>query len=173
VPLSVILLPAPHHFTTARRLENYNLSLDLGFLGSDGNRVLLIEGESPHLLWLRDVSSSTPLAALVPLDDSVGLRVAGLLRFLRRLDSRPADPIPKAWAITARLRVRLPLMLRALDGHYARASYREIARVLYGSDAVARYPWKTSSVRGQTIRLVKDAIALMEGGYRKLLRGNR
>ncbi len=172
VPLSVILVPAPLQFTTAR-LDKYNLSLDRGFLGSDGNRVLPIEdGVAPHL-WLRGASTSTPLAALVPLDDSVGLRLAGLLRFQRRLDGRTAGPLPKAWAITERLRVRLLLMLRALDGHYTRASYREIARVLYGSDAVARYPWKTSSVRGQTIRLVKDAIAVMEGGYRKLLRGNR
>ena len=173
MPLSVILVPAPHHFTTARDLDRYKLSLDSGFVGSDGNRVLLIEGESPHLFWLRDASSSTPLAALVPLDDSVGLRVAGLLRFERRLHGRPAGPLPKAWAITGRSRVRLLLMLRALDGHYSRASYREIARVLYGPDAVARYPWKTSSVRGQTIRLVQDAVALVEGGYRKLLRGNR
>jgi hypothetical protein len=27
--------------------------------------------------------------------------------------------------------------------------------------------------RGQTIRLVKDAVVTMEGGYRKLLRGGR
>ena len=27
-------------------------------------------------------------------------------------------------------------------------------------------------VRGQTIRLVKDAIGMMRGGYRKLLRGD-
>lgn len=173
MPLSVILVPAPPHFTTARRLDRHNLSLDLGILGSDGNRVLLIEGESPHLLWLRDVSPSTPLAALVPLDGAVALRLAALLRFQRRLDGRPAGPLPKAWAITVRLRVRLLLMLRALDGHCTGASYREIARALYGRDAVARYSWKTSSVRGQAIRLVKDAIAVMEGGYRKLLRGNR
>lgn len=64
-------------------------------------------------------------------------------------------------------------MVRALDGHLSRASYREIAEALYGSDQVARYPWKTSSIRGQTIRLVKDAVATMNGGYRKLLRGER
>ena len=173
MPLSVILVPAPHHFANARRLEQYNLSLDFSFLGSDGNRVLLIEDGSAYHLWLRGASTSTPLAALVPLDGAVALRLAALLRFQRRLDGRPAGPLPKAWAITVRSRVRLHLMLRALDGHYTRASYREIARVLYGPDAVARYPWKTSSVRGQTIRLVKDAIAVMEGGYRKLLRGNR
>jgi hypothetical protein len=64
-------------------------------------------------------------------------------------------------------------MVRALDGHRAGASYREIAQTLHGPGAIARYPWKTSSVRGQTIRLVKDAAVIMEGGYRTLLRGSR
>ncbi len=64
-------------------------------------------------------------------------------------------------------------MIRALDGHLAGASYREIALALYGTQAVARFPWKTSSIRGQTIRLVTDAVAMMNGGYRKLLRGGR
>ena len=63
-------------------------------------------------------------------------------------------------------------MIRALDGHLADASYREIAGALFGTAAVTRYAWKTSSIRGQTIRLVKDAIATMRGGYRKLLRGD-
>jgi len=63
-------------------------------------------------------------------------------------------------------------MIRALDGHLAGASYREIAYALYGREAVARYAWKTSSIRGQTIRLVQDARRMMRGGYRKLLRGD-
>jgi hypothetical protein len=63
-------------------------------------------------------------------------------------------------------------MLRALDGHLERASYREIADALFGAEAVARYSWKTSSIRGQIIRLVKDATRMMKGGYRKLLAGD-
>jgi hypothetical protein len=114
-----------------------------------------------------------PIAALIPLDASVLPRLAGLLRFQRHLDGRPGGPLPPAWTITIRLRRRLVAMVRALDGRLAAASYREIAVVLYGRDAVAKYPWKTSSVRGQTIRLVKDAVATMEGGYRQLLRGSR
>jgi hypothetical protein len=41
-------------------------------------------------------------------------------------------------------------MLRALDGHLDQASYREIADALFGAEAVARYAWKTSSIRGQS-----------------------
>jgi hypothetical protein len=166
-------VPAPESFNTTRGLDASNLDPDFDYLVTDGNHVVLSEGESAHRLWLRDVSFGAPLAALVPLDDDVVLRIAGLLRFCRRLTGRPAGPLPQAWTISARLRIRLLLMLRALDAHLAQASYREIAQALYGPGVVARYPWKTSSIRGQTIRLVKDAIATMEGRYRKLLRANR
>ena len=111
------------------------------------------------------------MAAIIPLDESVLLRVAGLLRLQRRFAGKSPGPLPRGWDLTARLRQRLILMVRALDGHQAQASYREIALALFGPDAVAKYPWKTSSIRGQTIRLVKDAVVTMEGGYRKLLRG--
>jgi hypothetical protein len=114
-----------------------------------------------------------PMAALVPLDETVLLRLAGLLRLKRCLDRQPAGALPPAWRITARLRKRLLGMIRALDGHLEGASYRDIALALYGSGSVARYPWKTSSIRGQTIRLVADAVAMMNGGYRKLLRASR
>jgi hypothetical protein len=78
--------------------------------------------------------------------------------------------MPKSWEMTRRYRQRLALMVRALDGHLANASYREIADALYGAEAITRYAWKTSSIRGQTIRLVKDAVRMMKGGYRKILR---
>jgi hypothetical protein len=119
------------------------------------------------------VRIGTGLAAIIPLDETVLLRVAGLLRLQRRLAGGFVGPVPRGWELTARLRQRLVLMVRALDGHQAQASYREIALALYGQAAVARYPWKTSSIRGQTIRLVKDAVFIMEGGYRRLLRGSR
>lgn len=111
------------------------------------------------------------MAAVIPLDENVLLRIAGLLRLQRRFAGKSPGPVPRGWDLTARLRQRLILMVRALDGHQAQASYREIALALYGPAAVTSYPWKTSSIRGQTIRLVKDAVATMEGGYRKLLRG--
>jgi hypothetical protein len=63
------------------------------------------------------------------------------------------------------------LMLRALDGQLADASYREIAEVLFGARRLEHEPWKTSSLRDTTIRLVRGGLALMRAGYRKLLRG--
>jgi hypothetical protein len=139
---------------------------------ADGLHLLIEDADGDHRLWLPGASASDKLAAMVVLDDRFALRIAALIRFQRRLAGRPTGPLPKGWQITPRHRRRLALMLRALDGHLARASYREIADALFGSEAVARYAWKTSSIRGQTIRLVKDAVRTMKGGYRRLLRGD-
>ncbi len=73
--------------------------------------------------------------------------------------------------LTPRQRLRLVRMVRALDGHAAGASYREIAGVLFQPQRQPAAEWKTSHIRGQTIRLVKDAEALMRGGYLRLLAG--
>lgn len=64
-------------------------------------------------------------------------------------------------------------MLRAIDGRLAGASYREIAAVLL-DPTVANLPardWKGSAAHSRVYRLVKDALAFIHGGYRKLLRG--
>ncbi len=66
--------------------------------------------------------------------------------------------------------VRLVNTFRALDGHLSGASYRVIAECLFGSVRVDAEPWKSSSVRDATIRLVRNGVALMRGGYRKFLR---
>jgi hypothetical protein len=174
VPHSVILAPAPASFEDARRLVSADLAGQLiAYDGRDGRHVILQDLQGAHQLWLRDVQAGVGMAAIIPLDESVLLRVAGLLRLQRRLAGKLPGPVPRGWDLTARLRQRLILMVRALDGYQAQASYREIALALYGTAVLARYPWKTSSVRGQTIRLVKDAVVTMEGGYRKLLRGGR
>ena len=92
------------------------------------------------------------------------------LRFWRRIN-KPGSPLHEPFPLTKQQRDRLILMLRALDGHLDEASYREIAEVLFGARRMESEPWKTSSLRDRTIRLVRGGIALMESGYRKLLRG--
>lgn len=66
-------------------------------------------------------------------------------------------------------KARLIPALQALDGRQSGASYRAIARVLYGEDRIASEFWKTSSLRDTTIRLVRRGLFLMRGGYRRLL----
>lgn len=174
VPHSVILAPAPASFDDAHRLVPSDFAGQLiAYDGRDGRHVVVQDLQGAHRLWLRDLQAGMGMAAIIPLDETALFRVAGLLRLRRYFAGESPGPVPRGWDLTARLRQRLILMVRALDGYQAQASYREIALALYGRAAVARYPWKTSSIRGQTIRLVKDAVFTMEGGYRRLLRGGR
>jgi hypothetical protein len=64
-------------------------------------------------------------------------------------------------------------MLQAVDGRMNGASYREIAGVVYGVARVADEPWKTSALRDAVMDLVRDAFAMIEGGYLTLLRQRR
>jgi hypothetical protein len=61
------------------------------------------------------------------------------------------------------------LALRALDGRLAEASYRAIAGVLFGAARVPERGWKTHDLRDRTARLVRLGVAMMQGGYRRLL----
>jgi hypothetical protein len=74
---------------------------------------------------------------------------------------------------TARKIVRRIAVLRALDAWLAGASYRVLADELFGTDALPPSVWKTSSRRGQVIRLVATGRRLMIGGYRDLLKPPR
>jgi hypothetical protein len=172
LPPTVVLVTAPDCYPKARELAGVDLPSRTSAIYADGGHLVVEDASGDHHLWFRDVRAGQKLAALLPLDDDFRVRVLSLIRFQRRLTGRSSGPLPKAWQITRRHRQRLTQMVRALDAHLADASYREIADALYGAEAVRRYPWKTSSVRGQTIRLVKDAIGMMRGGYRKLLRGD-
>ena len=167
----VTLVAAPDYSEartlSASDIEDARVNLER----ADGRHVLIEDSEGDHRLWLPNIWIGDRLAGLVVLDDKFPLRISALQRLHRRLAGRAPGPLPKAWQITHRHRWRLALMLRALDGHLDQASYRDIADVLFGAEAVARYAWKTSSIRDQTIRLVKDAVRMMKGGYRKLLNG--
>jgi hypothetical protein len=171
--LGVTLVATPDRYSEAHQLSVSDVGDARADLQrADGRHVLLGDQEGDHRLWLSNAWIGDRLAGLVVLDHRFALRIAALQRLYRRLAGRSPGPLPKGWRITRRHRWRLTLMLRALDGHLDQASYREIAEALFGAEAVARYAWKTSSIRGQTIRLVKDAIQMMKGRYRKLLGGD-
>jgi hypothetical protein len=118
------------------------------------------------------IEMDTPVASVIPLDGNFNVRADAALRLWRLLTGerhgRPAE------LLTRRQRQQLVLAIRALDGHLAGATYREIAEVLFGT---ARVPtgssWKTHDLRGRTIRLVRRGLKLMRGGYLDLLRSTR
>jgi hypothetical protein len=85
---------------------------------------------------------------------------------------RPSSRSPEG--LTRNQQRRFALTLPALDGRLAGATYRDIARVLFG---VTRGPvgpaWKTHDLRDRTIRLVRTGLHFMRGGDLDLLRRRR
>lgn len=125
-------------------------------------------------LWLPDTEAVDRPAVILPLDEAFELRLDMTRRFHRRMHGHPAGPLPRALQITPMRRARLILLLHTLDFHLTGASRRTIAAALLdsGEAALPAIEWKSSATRRKTNRLVSDAIALMRGGYRRLLRGD-
>ncbi len=169
VPTAVLLATAPDGFKNAKPLNHALLSgAAARYDGTDGLHLLL---PGDHRLMLLEQNPNQPMAVVIPLDNDFLLRVAGALRFRRLLTDKDAGPPPRALHLTPRHRKRMIQMLHALDGHLSDATYREIASVIFGPKVVHETGWKTLPVRAQTIRLVKDAIAMMNRGYLQFLRG--
>jgi len=108
-----------------------------------------------------------PFAVLLPLDELFENRATAATRLWRGLAGRNPGPNPAALPRTRR--DRLILALRALDGRLADATYREIARVLFGEAGLPDRGWKSHDLRDRTIRLVRFGLSMMRSGYRRLL----
>jgi hypothetical protein len=132
---------------------------------------LLREHGGIRQLWMLDDAPPTaPFAAVIPFDAHLPQRVEAALHLWKSLTGPAPPPVAP---LTTQQRRRLILMLRALDGWQASASYREIAAALLDPlvQSQSRREWLTSSSRAQIRRLVRDAIRRMRGGYRDLLGG--
>jgi hypothetical protein len=112
---------------------------------------------------------NTPAAVVIPLDASFAARADAAVRLWRIATGRPTHGGPDR--LTQHQRRRLTLALRALDGHLAGATYREIAQALFGAARIPAGPaWKTHDVRDRTIRLVRTGLDFMRGRHLDLLR---
>jgi len=111
-----------------------------------------------------------PIALVLPLDGLFEDRLEAGRRLRQLLVSGTK---PKPHGLTAHRRRRLKLMLRALDGFLADEDYRGVARGLFAGRMPAGAAWRTDSARSRTIRLVRDGLALIRGGYLDLLRPDR
>ena len=114
-----------------------------------------------------DRHGADPPAVLLPFDGLFEVRVMAVLRLWRMLHGRNPGPNPAALS-QARVN-RLVLALRALDGRLDGATHREIATSLFGADAVPKRDWISHELRDRTARLVRLGVAMMNGGYRRLL----
>lgn len=108
-----------------------------------------------------------PVAVLIPLDQLFEIRVAAALRLWRGLIGR--TPGPESGMLTPDRRNRLILALRALDGRLQRATYPEIAAVLFNTAPISKRDWISHELRDQTGRLVRLGFSMLRGGYRRLL----
>lgn len=118
-------------------------------------------------LHLLDEDEDGMPCVVLPLDRLFMIRASTALRLWRDLTGRSPGHAPTALP-TAR-RDRLVLALRALDGRIDKASYRDIAKALFGTGRLPERGWKTHDLRDRTIRLARLGRAMMQGGYRRLL----
>ena len=116
---------------------------------------------------LTALSSRQALAALLILDDLLPDRLTALARFWAAIKNRraPADP-----RVTPQRQRRARLMLRVVDARVAGATYRQIAAQLFPNLKHDSETWVENPVRETTVRLARDGLAFVRGGYRKILR---
>jgi hypothetical protein len=135
----------------------------------DGEYWLINDAEGWLAIVLIDgANASTPAAVVIPFDTNFSRRTEVARRVWRLATGQPKRKAPAT--IAPQSRRRLALALRALDGHLDAASYRDIARALFGATRVPiGRSWKTHDIRDRTIRLVRGGLQLMQGGYLNLL----
>lgn len=139
-------------------------------LASDGYHVLFHEGPRRLQLSIRP----GPLAAGVLLTDAIigkrdiVPRLSSLACFNDLLSS--GRLLPRYFSPESRGR-RLTAVLRALDGALQSFSHREIATALYGRKRIEA-DWNNPGehLRDSIRRAIVRGRALMNGGYRRLLR---
>lgn len=123
-----------------------------------------------HLIALTGLRPDQPIAVVIPVDAHSLDKIQAFTRFWRR---HYGLSVPKDNRMTDQQRRRLKNMLRAADGRMQNADYRDIAEAIFGVERVASDPWKSSALRDAVLDLVKDGFAMIDGGYRKLLRHRR
>lgn len=167
----MLLASAPKQFPDALRLDS-GPQPEITVESAGATHGLLRDAIDDRQFWVSPQTPvAAPLAAIIPLDRAVPIRVDAVLRLWQRLVGQ-ATP-PAAAPLTQQKRRRMILMVRALDGWQHRASYRDLAAALLDTDVLrqSRREWQTSSRRAQIIRIVRDAIRHRDGGYRDLLGG--
>lgn len=147
----------------------------------DGLRAHAVQDRGAALLRLNlngerfDVSltgrvEGDALAAVIPLDEMTPDRLTALGRFWSGATGRAVLPDPR---ITPQRLQRARQMLRAIDARETGATYRAIAQFLFPQHENDAASWVGSAIRETTIRLARDGMKLVRGGYRALLRRPR
>jgi len=131
----------------------------------DEDQIVALRGT--RLRLHREDKVGEPVAVLLPLDRLFDIRAAAALRLWRALAGRTLGLDPGK--LTPERCNRLILALRALDGRLERATYPEIAAVLFDTAPISKRDWISHELRDQTGRIVRLGFSMMRGGYRRLL----
>jgi len=168
---SVILTPAPVSIAAdSMHISRPGRPLDLPTEHSLHILHDLSNGQRLHLALAADGSAGQPLVAVIPLGIEGFDRMEAVGRLLSSLHGRA---IPPDTRLTRQQLARARRMLQAVDGHQADASQREIAKVVFRLKPIRRDDWQNAPERYATMDMIKDGLAMIAGGYRKLLRHRR
>lgn len=174
-PAVVVVAPAPEGFAKAHPIDlDALLPVAWNVDTEDGRHVVIDDAEGRHRLWLVNDVQTHGSTFLIPFDDDSSARLHSLQRLLRRLSGKRAGPPLRSLQLTSLQRARLILQVRALDGELEGVTRREIAAVLLDAGArnIPAIEWKNAALRKKVNRVVASAVALMNGGYLTLLRGD-
>ncbi len=130
---------------------------------------LALQGEF-YDVALADVDDDRPLGAFVMFDELTPDRLTAVERLWHAMFRKRVPPDPR---MTAQRRQRARQMLRAVDARHAGAIYRIIAEHLFPQHKIDAASWVGDPIREITIRLARDGMKLVRGGYRTLLRRPR
>ncbi|HGL5074802.1 TPA: DUF2285 domain-containing protein [Burkholderia multivorans] len=140
---------------------------------ADGETNLLYDlgnGQHVQLVHANNTSPDKPLGAFVSLGLDGFDQIESIGRLLAALHRRA---IPPDTRLTLQQRARLRRMLQAFDGYRAGTTQQEIAQVIFRLGPLDRDDWQASSARHAIKSLLRDARAMIAGGYRSLLRHRR
>ena len=130
---------------------------------------LALRGE-PYDVALTDVDDSRPLGAFVMFDELTPDRLTAVERLWHAMFGKR---VPPDLRMTLQRRQRARQMLRAVDARQSGAIYRVVAEHLFPQHKIDTASWVGDPIREITIRLARDGMKLVRGGYRTLLRRPR
>ncbi|MGH6760360.1 MAG: DUF2285 domain-containing protein [Phyllobacterium sp.] len=124
----------------------------------------------PYDVVLANIDEARPLGGFVMFDDMTPDRLKAVERLWHAMTGKRAPPDPR---MTPQRRQRTRQMLRVVDGRESGATYRAVAEHLFPQHENDAASWVGSAIRETTIRLARDGMKLVSGGYRSLLRRPR
>lgn len=172
-PGSVALQPAPGPYQTELAFDPRHFGPILAEKEDVTGLHLVIDDPDGRLrLWLIEPSAQGGVAILVVPDRDYALRLALAERVARRLHGEEAGDLPSGFRPTDFQRQRLTMLLGLLDLLAQGLSTRELSdAAIYPNHQLRGAAWRGANERRHVQRLRDEALHLVAGGYRDLLRG--